>query len=223
MPFSTLGFSTSPAALLSGLVAGGFVGAAAYRTVLRRPFSAGADSPAPAVNIRDTASNLELDSRTPPPRKIVRPNPGGLRLPASLNRLREADEPSLGRVNPFIDRLARLRFSEWVAIGRFVVENRGAVPARSTARGIVDATISRCGLGISAWHVRDAIETIAFLTCQSAPALSRSDRRIFFAAQSAAEDAAIALLVHACLPEQDLESLCAPFAAYGSSETVIGI
>jgi hypothetical protein len=222
MPFSTLGFSTPPAALL-GLVAGSLVGTAAYRVMLRRPFAERTDSPAPAIDANGIAANLAVEPQATPSRSMPRRNAGRLLLPASAARLTEDDESSLRRVNPFIDRLAELRVSDWVAIGRTVIEGRSAIAARSAAWVTVDATIAHWRLGVVAWHVRDAIETAAFLACHSGPVLSRSDRQMFFAAQGAAEDAALALLVHGYIPEQDVESLCAPFAAFASLDPVVGM
>ncbi len=145
---------------------------------------------------------------------MPRQHTGRLPLPLSVARLTEDDEPSLGRVNPFIDRLSELRVSQWVAIGQTVSQDHSGTAARSTAWEIVDATIAHRQLGIAAWHVRDAVETVAFLALRSAPPLSRSDRRLFVAAQAAAEDVALALLVHGRISEQDLKTLCTPFAAY---------
>ena len=130
-------------------------------------------------------------------------------LPSST----EGDEPSLARVDPFIDRLADLPLSEWIAIGRAVLEDRQAASTRSTSSAIVDATIAHWQLDIAAWHVRDSVETVAFLARDANQALSRTDRRMFFAARRAGEDAALALLVHPCLPDEDLQVLFAPFAA----------
>ncbi len=80
----------------------------------------------------------------------------------------------------------------------------------------MNASVAHNGLGLAAWHVRDAVETIAFLKSRNNPNLSRSDRRVFAAAHAAAEDAALATLTRQHLSAQDFAVLCAPFAArYG--------
>lgn len=123
-------------------------------------------------------------------------------------------------VTSFIDRLADLPPSEWVAIGRAAVDDRTTAAARSTSAVIVDATIAHWQLGVAAWYVRDAIETIAFLARNTTHGLSRADRRMFLVAQLAAEDVALALLVQPCLPAQDFDVLCAPFDARNLGATI---
>src|SRR5262249_53708815 len=76
----------------------------------------------------------------------------------------------------------------------------------------VEAAIVSQRLNLAAWSVRDAVETVVYLTNHAAGRLSRADRRVLVAAHSAVEDAALALLVAEHLPRTDIAQLCAPFA-----------
>src|SRR5262249_33673562 len=134
-----------------------------------------------------------------------------LPLPPNVTQMTEAQEPALALANVFIQRLCDLPLHSWLAIGRAVIAARSET-AYASAWSSVERAIAKRDLGLAAWHVRDDVETIAYLASHSADQLSRSDRPVFAAAHGAAEDAALALLVQSSIASVDLELLCAPFA-----------
>ena len=83
--------------------------------------------------------------------------------------------------------------------------------AYASAWSTVERAIAKRDLGLAAWHVRDDLETIAYLASHSGAPLSRADRPVFAAVHGAAEDTALALLVHSSISPADLELICAPF------------
>jgi len=133
-----------------------------------------------------------------------------LPLPPNVTQMTEAQEPALALANVFIERLGDLPLDSWLAIGRAVIAARSAT-AYASAWSSVERAIAKHDLGLAAWHVRDDVETIAYLASHSGAPLSRLDRPVFAAAHGAAEDAALALLVHSTIPPADLELICAPF------------
>jgi hypothetical protein len=178
----------SPIAVLAGFVAGGAVGAGACRAALRKRFA----------GRHPRADRCQSTARSCPPLNVLQPS--------------ERGDWALEGVNPFIDRLAELRLSEWLAIGRVALEDRDVGRAsRSTSRAILDAIIAHQHLDIVAWYVRDAVDTVGFLARQAAPSLTRADQRIFDAAQAAAQEAALAVVVRESLPMADFQTMCAPF------------
>jgi len=136
-----------------------------------------------------------------------------LPLPESVANLTSADEPALLLTNAFVDRLADLMPTQWLDVGDRLVTNQDAFALRSTSRAIMDATIADRRLGLAAWRVRDAVETIAYLANHAAPGLARGDRRLFAAAHAAAEDAALAVLTREHLAAEYFAGLSAPFAS----------
>ncbi len=136
---------------------------------------------------------------------------GRLRLPRAVVELTPHDEPALAAVNDFADRLADLPMSAWLEVGRSVMDSRSSDDSRPTSYAILAATINDCGLSVTAWYVRDAIETSAFYASHAVRCWKSGDRRAFAAAHAAAEDAALALLAREFLPASDRATLCGPF------------
>lgn len=137
---------------------------------------------------------------------------GRLPLPERLLAIRQIEDPDLGRVNAFVDRLSELPRETWVAVGRRLAENVELQGRRATARLLLDAAIADRGLSLAAWYVKDAVETSAFLAARTAVGMTRSERRAFACAHGAAEVCALALLTERSLPVSDFETLYRPFA-----------
>jgi len=135
-----------------------------------------------------------------------------LPLPPNVTQMTEAEEPALAVAKAFIERLCDLPLDSWLAIGRAVVAARSKT-AYASAWSSVENAIAKRDLGLAAWHVRDDVETVAYLASHSGAPLSRGNRPVFAAAHGAAEDAALALLVQSSISSADLELLCAPFWA----------
>jgi hypothetical protein len=131
-------------------------------------------------------------------------------LSQSLVQLAPADDHALSLANAFVDRLAEFTPAQWLDVGRHVVTNHETVALHARARAIMDATIANRSLGLAAWHVRDAVETIAYLASHCGPNLSRQQRRHFAAARAGAEDAALAVLTREHLAPEEFAALCSP-------------
>jgi hypothetical protein len=129
----------------------------------------------------------------------------------------ETQEPALALAKAFVDGLCDLPLESWLAIGRAAMVNRGS-DAYAGAWSAVEHAIAQQNLALAAWHIRDEIETLAYLACHSGVPVWRSDRPAFAAAHGAVEDAALALLVRDYVSVADVDRLCAPFASYASFE-----
>lgn len=142
---------------------------------------------------------------------VPRRRTGRLPLPDQVTALEEAGSPVFDRVNEFVDRLAELPLSQWVAIGRALATDAEFRAARSSARVILDATISDRALGVAAWYVKDAVETAVFFASAGAT-IPGADRAALAGAHGAAEAAALALLAEPSLSATDFLALYQPFA-----------
>ena len=103
----------------------------------------------------------------------------------------------------FVDGLAELPFSRWPA--------PTTSAGHATAAALLDAVLADRRLAVTAWYVRDLVETSAHLAgcdARGARACERDRRR----ACELAELAALALLVRPLLPAGDFGALYAPFA-----------
>ena len=139
---------------------------------------------------------------------------GRLPLPASVRQLEESDEPAVTRVHHFVDALCALSLAAWLEMGQRLLGDELGAAARAAAWTALDAAIAERRLGVAVWHVRDAVETAAFLATRRVPRMSRVERRAMVAAQGAAEEAAIALLAREHVRPADYETLAAPFGAW---------
>lgn len=148
------------------------------------------------------------------------PRTGRLPLPRLVTELTPRIEPALARVDTFVDGLADLSLASWLDIGRSIVSNHDLSTGRSAAVSSMDAAITEHGHAVSAWYVRDAVETAAFLAMNAAPRPSSEARRLFAAAHGAAEDLALSLLVRDSLSEADFAVLYAPFAPALAENTI---
>lgn len=150
--------------------------------------------------------------------EIRRVRGGRLPLPSSVRRLDDSDEPALAPVHRFVDALCELPLAHWLRIGRRVAGDQQGVAVRVATRALLDRVLVEQRLGIAAWHVRDAVETVAFLATRTAPPLSRAERRELMTAQDAAEEAALALLAREHLPEAAYETLGRAFSTLLSAK-----
>jgi hypothetical protein len=125
--------------------------------------------------------------------------------------LSELEASALLAAKAFADRLGDLPLARWLAVGHSIIATGTPSPEQTAAWANAERAIVEQRLDLAAWHVRDAVETVAYLAGHSARKLSRNDRRAFAAAHGAAEETALALLVSRRLSVVDLERLCAPF------------
>ncbi len=116
----------------------------------------------------------------------------------------------LEAVRSFAERLADLPTRAWLEVGHSLLRDPSSHASRATAYALIEATINGRGLAVAAWYACDAIETSASYA-DRASCWTRSDRRAFAAAHSAAEDAALALLAAPFVAAADRATLIAPF------------
>src|SRR5262249_25975293 len=128
-------------------------------------------------------------------------------------------EPALALTKTFIEHNGDLPTESWIAVGRAAMANRSAAAYANAWRAVQQA-IAKHELSLAAWHIRDQIETLAYLASHAGAPLARKDRPVFAAAHGAMEDAALALLVSSDLTAGDLDLLCAPFATQASFAVV---
>jgi hypothetical protein len=111
----------------------------------------------------------------------------------------------------FIDRLAAQPLSRWLDLGRVLVSDRSGLRERQRAWRRVDSVIAAHALSVSAWYIRDAVDTIVFLCSCERQRWTGDERLALAAAHAAAEAAALSLLVQGLADEREVELLCAPF------------
>lgn len=139
--------------------------------------------------------------------------PGHVALPPSIAALTPHEEKTLLGVNAFVDRMVDLPLSTWLTIGETLMADREGLVVRQRAWNEVEAAIAEAGLGMPAWHVRDAVETAAYLVSRYMRCWSREERCRFAAAQGAADAAALSLLAQAHISTETLGTLVEPFTA----------
>jgi hypothetical protein len=199
------------------LVGGALTATVRRRTASRQPVSIDAAS----VGVPDFGQPQgPVVSRGPAITR--RPRTGRLPLPRQVTDLTPADEPSLGAVNEFADRLAELPVGAWLDVGRSMLAGSPSTTRRATPFAILEATINDRGLAVAAWYVRDAIETSAYYATCSVPRWTSMERRVFAAAHAAAEEAALALLAREYLSRADFDALYSPFEALAASQASRG-
>lgn len=116
------------------------------------------------------------------------------------------------RTSDFLDRLADLPLTAWLATGRALSSDREALDVRQRAWEMLDAAIASHGLGFTAWSMRDAVETIAFLKTRELREWTPAERRYFASAHGAAEAATLAVLARDHLSDHDFQALVASFS-----------
>jgi hypothetical protein len=113
--------------------------------------------------------------------------------------------------NAFVDGLAELAIADWLDIGCRMQDDDVFAVERHAARARLEAALESGRLALAAWHVRDAVETVAYLACDGARCLSPTSQRHLALARAAAEDAALTMLVGDELSCEDRGILCAAF------------
>jgi hypothetical protein len=111
----------------------------------------------------------------------------------------------------WLDALAALPLDEWTRIGQQCVQRDHAMLAMTRACSRVETAIADHDLAVTAWLVRDAVETATYHVRRHAACQPRRVRAQLTVARMAAEWAALALATQPWLTAGDLNDLCAPF------------
>lgn len=116
----------------------------------------------------------------------------------------------------WLDALGELPLEEWVRIGeRFASHEHGFVTTTRACRR-VEKAIDQQKLEVTAWLVRDLVETATYPVQRELARRPRRVRAQFALARMAAEWTALAMACQASLQPADREVLCAPFTAVPS-------
>jgi hypothetical protein len=139
------------------------------------------------------------------------------------------DAGDAARCDAFLEELEGLSRAEWLETGRRVLARAAGDSGASVqqAADVLDAVIAQRQLGVTAWLLRDAVETVAYgARCASDPGVARrhpappcttSERTDLSAARVAAERAALAYLARPWLSRAAYLTLVAPFLAVAAA------
>ena len=111
----------------------------------------------------------------------------------------------------WLDAVGELPLEEWVRIGeRFASHEHGFVTTTRACRRVAKA-IDQQKLEVTAWLVRDLVETATYHVQREMARRPRRVRAQLAVARMAAEWAALAIACQAPLQSAEREVLCAPF------------
>jgi hypothetical protein len=116
-------------------------------------------------------------------------------------------------VEQWLDALAQLPPEHWFAVGRACASDVSGRRRRATARALLEAIVADQRIALTAWFIRDMVQTAAHSAAGAASRARPSARRDFATARSAAAWATLAIATQAWLPCVDRQALCAPFDA----------
>ena len=128
-----------------------------------------------------------------------------------MSRLWSTD--GAARVETFLDRVSELSALHWLALGRDMEKDSGRAESSAAVVATVETIIAKCGLEVRAWYVRDLVETLAYVGTRRRNA-SVGDAYCLAGARSAAERAALAVLVSPYLSTTEFDVLYTPVAKY---------
>jgi hypothetical protein len=126
----------------------------------------------------------------------------------ALSGLPESTARGLER---WLDSLGELTLAEWTRIGEQCMTRDQAMLAMTRACTRVEKAIATQELGVTAWLVRDMVETATFRVRQHAARRPRRVRSQIAVARMAAEWAALAIMTQQFIGATDLDTFCAPF------------
>jgi hypothetical protein len=225
MPPSPLVLSGFAVPTAITLLTGGVLGAACQRLLFRYRHGDRQATQFGFVGAAGQRGVAKQDSARQPkahiPELRARLQRGRLALPPRVANMVSHEGAALDPVNCFVDALATLPRSEWLEIGKGVMAGLRGNETRAAAWAIVESTLRDRGLMVTAWYARDGVETAAFLATRHTARCSSNERRQMAAAQGAAEQAALALLVRDWLEPAEFELLYEPFAPHVPASSLI--
>lgn len=139
------------------------------------------------------------------------PMPARAAEPPTLWALSALPELTARGLDRWLESLAELTLDDWMRIGDQCLGRDNDTLAVTRACARVEKAIDEHELAVTAWLIRDVVETA---TCHVRRAAARGGRRAharLVVARMAAEWAALALATQRWLSASDLDALCAPF------------
>lgn len=133
--------------------------------------------------------------------------------PQGLWTLQGLPPASAQRLERWLDTLATIPLAEWIRIGERCFSRDGALLTTTVACAHVERAIEEHELQVTAWLVRDLVETTVFGIRQAAARGPRRIRAQIAIARMAAEWAALAIATEAWITEADRDVLCGAFGA----------
>ena len=124
---------------------------------------------------------------------------------------------SARRLECWLDALATIPMTEWIRVGERCIHSRDALLTTTVACSHIERVVDAQGLHVTAWLVRDMVETTVFDIRQQAAHAPRRVRAHIAIARMAAEWAALAIATEAWIPRADLETMCAMFESIVSA------
>lgn len=115
------------------------------------------------------------------------------------------------RLERWLDALHTIPTAEWIRIGEQRLCGDGALLTATSACSHIERAIEQQNLHVTAWLVRDSVETTVFGVRQTTANGPRRIRAHIAIARMAAEWAALAIATEAWIPRVDVETMCAPF------------
>ncbi len=119
-------------------------------------------------------------------------------------------DSSAQRLEAWLDMLGELTLADWADIGR-VCEDPGVLAAMTRGCKAVESVVADRELDVTAWLVRDHVETVTHAIRVAAARQPRRRRARLAVARMAAEWAALSMAMDAWLAPADRDALRAPF------------
>jgi hypothetical protein len=137
---------------------------------------------------------------------------GRAAAPPRLWLLGDLDPAAARDLEQWLDDVARLPVQAW-----FRIADRCGAPDRprlavECACARLECIIAANRLELTAWLVRDLVDSTLFRIAHPGPRPSRADRARLCVARVAVERAALAIACRPWLPPSDVDLLCAPVA-----------
>jgi hypothetical protein len=131
--------------------------------------------------------------------------------PRTLWALNGLPESTARGLEQWLDSLGGLSLDEWMRVGEGCLQREHSMLAMTRACARVEKAIAAHELGVTAWLVRDLVETATHHVRRQGARRSRRTRSQLAVARMAAEWAALAMATQQFIGAADLDALCAPF------------
>jgi len=125
--------------------------------------------------------------------------------------LRGLPAASAQRLERWLDALRAIPVEEWIRIGEQRLCGDRALLTATSACSHIERAIEQQDLHVTAWLVRDSVETTVYGIRQATTRGPRRMRAHIAIARMAAEWAALAIATEAWISRADVETMCAPF------------
>lgn len=144
------------------------------------------------------------------------PMPACADEPRALWALKGLPDTTAHNLERWIDALATLPIDAWLRAGNRCVQRDHTALTITRACGRVEKAIAAHELAVTAWFIRDMVETATWRVRRAAVRRPSRVRAELAVARMAAEWAALAIATQSWLDAADLDALLGPFERPGS-------